>query len=417
MANKLPNINNQKGYTVKTNGSRVVYSESSNGWITVGKNNPMANFNTADYVDDGTAIQNAIDRATSIGYDVKILKGVYDIKTTITILDKSDFTIEGQSGVVFNIRLTYIPTPTNPSVTSLGGYQSGIYLRRCQNFRITNIAINTLDASPVIIPSFAIRIDACKNGYVNNIRGDVRYFGIFVDANTGENSDTIYIENNIINGTGNNDIIGGGTQNSSGACNVRNIIIRNNTLKHDLTSPLQFNGYPICIDLVRVDEICMSGNHTYGMIAFGSEQQPNRFSQISNNILKPAIGRTETAILAYDFPLTSSNITSGNYSITDNVMQDGFIGIRGKSTAPTEDIIVANNICSRIDIEQCNKSLFIGNRIKKAGSDSTAINIISSLDNHFANNVISNFTNGVANPSGTNTFVGNKYISVTNNTP
>jgi len=414
MANILPSAIN-KG-TIRSNGQRYSISSDTNGFLTVGKNDTFSNFNTADYANDSACIQAGLDMATTSGKNLLIQSGNYTITTSLLVLDKSDFTITGERGTKLSIRLTTIPAVLNPNVTSLGGYNSGIYLRRCTNFEINNLDIDTRDNVSVVPPSFGIRIDACKNGYVSKISGVFRHFGIFTDSNGPETADTIYIRDCILTGSGNADIIGGGPQNSSGTCNVRNIFIEYNTLKHDLTSPFNTSGYPICIDLVRVDEISMNNNHIYGLIAFGSEQFPNIYSTISNNIIKKAIGGNSSGILHITTAAATANNGGGYFIISDNVIFDGLIEVTGTSTANTEDVIVCNNICNQIIIDRVSRAIVSNNIIKRALSYTTGIIVASSSNSLFTGNLISNFTNGITNTGTGNSFFSNKYVSVLNNT-
>lgn len=267
-------------------------------------------------IDVARVVNNAIDILD--GGKIFIKAGIYPTNSNLNIGENISFVGEG-------VATKFV----------LG--QSGhLVINSGSNIKISDIFIDgtnqTNGSDPPLGNSGHLSLINAKNVIVDHVTIDALRFGINV-----YNTDGAIIQNNIINGKGNNDCIGGSSDN--GSYRSTNVVIKNNIIKQDASMG---NHYWTAIDLTAVYRTIFIDNMTYGNIVFGGEQYPHRYARISGNTMKPAIGRSDSYLALY----TNTNDTIGNrnISITDNIIENGQIFIRAVPTKWALGGLIANNI-------------------------------------------------------------------------
>lgn len=313
-------------------------------------------------------IQNAINVLTN-GGDIFIKNGAYaTIDTNLNIGNNINFIGEGvntkfilgQHGHILannksNIKISNIFVDgTNQTIINdppSGNTGCLSIVGRSNNISVDHIAIKGA-------PKFGMNIYNSTNVVVDQSTiQDVVGFGIYVGVSSG-----VTIQNCRLNGKGVADVIGGnGTNNTY---DLRDIIVRNNVITQDASVG---NNYGTAIDMTNVYRTTFIDNITYGDIWFGGEQYPHRYSKISGNIVKPAIGKT-SCFIAIDAN-ASDNIGDKYISITDNIIESGYIQVNGAvSTYAIYGIISNNSIDGSfapygMRLKYCSEFNIIGNLI------------------------------------------------------
>ena len=254
----------------------------------------------------------------------------------------------GGGTVVLGPATYLITTPILPcSNMTLTGYGSSTILRPQSNIStiffesksnvtISNLMIDGQDSTNNVNAS-GIRVkNSSRIRVEDNIIVNQTAFGVFVEASGVSTSSTIWINNNVFEGEGTNDVIGGGPQNSTGAT-VKDVFVTNNHVTQDCT----VNTYCNAFDLVAMNNFVVTGNVFYGIVQPGSEQYPHTNVNISDNHIFPAISETATAL--YVSTNDASPATSSRITISSNIIENGTIEVFGTSTALISGVTVTGN--------------------------------------------------------------------------
>lgn len=388
--------------------SYIIYREGSMFYARSGKHGNI-DFKGTDAATVIHSAQNNIDRG-----ELYIKKGSYPITKHLALNNGVYVTGEGDG--------TKIELNQGISIRIVGG----------NNVKVSNLSI---DGSNHVAYNYAIYIEDANNVIIDGVTiKDARGFGIYITANIM--SDTIIIKNCILNGLGNNDIIGGGSI-IQGSNVVTNVIIVNNVIKQDAS---QGDLYDAAIDIVGVYRTAFLNNITEGLIAFGSEKYPHKYSVISGNIIKNPKGKNTTQISAY--ATTEADINAIDLSFTNNTIENGHIEIIGVNTAYYIKGIISNNVVTGvrgmdhpISLKYCSQFVITGNMISNGVTginldSSTYTNVIGNIIadsmtgidensncnyNMISGNIITNVTNKVVNISPTSMYFNNMgYITGTN---
>lgn len=266
------------------------------------------------------------------------------------------------------------------------------------NVRISDILVDgahqTIYNDPPAGNTGCISVVDSNNILVDNVViRDTYGFGINIVAigqdYTPASSSGITIQNSLLNGLGNNDVIGGGTaynQNNT----LSNVTIQNNTIIQDGGIGAK---YPCCIDLVAIHQFKIINNTTYGVITPGGENYPNNFSIISGNIVYPAKNTNFTHITVWPsgpqwFPNPDPAKPVDSILVTNNIVENGQIRIVGDlRTTPsiyaqkctiTNNIIKGNSVYSGIYAKWMKFCNISNNTIYSAKPGIYLINVIKS---------------------------------------
>jgi len=322
VANVLQQIPN-----AATAGFRAAFftATSTTGTSTFAGQLTAPKLNSATYVDGtvyprtNTGIQSAVDKVCSAGGGEVILSpATYSITTPILLCSNMTLSGYGSSTVIkpqSNITTIFIDTKSNVSVRDLS-------IDSASSTSNTNaMAIRIKNSENIIVE---------RNSVINTA------FGIFIDASGTLTSSKIWIKNNVLEGEGTNDVIGGGPQNSTGA-QVRDVYVVNNHVTQDCTVGTYCNAF----DLVAMNNFVVTGNIFYGIVQPGFEQFPHADINISNNNIFPAISATTTSL--YVSTKDTATATSSRILLANNNIKDGTIEVFGTSTSLLQNVVVSGN--------------------------------------------------------------------------
>ena len=351
-------------------------------------------FANADYVCDGVAddvqFNQAINAVNAAGGGViKVQAGSYS--TTGDIVFKSNVYIVGSG-------------PS--SVITLGARK---YIK-LDNISFAGISDLGVDGTNQLTAFFdkAIRILDSTDVKVERIVGtNLNAFGVFTEASAANTTSRIWIRGCSLFGRGNNDIIGGGPQNSTGAT-VENMYILDNYVYQD--SSLGAN-YATGIDVVALSHSTIANNKVYGNLILGNEQSPNKYCSISGNIVKPANGNS------FCYISVQSNATAvlpmEEINISNNIVDNGYIYVYGVVTAYAKNITISsNNVkwvgAQGIKLDHCLLSSVTGNIIDGA---TNCIHLVSTNFVSVTGNVMTNATRGITGSAVTYIAIGENVFS------
>lgn len=382
----------------------IIYKEGDKFYARNGK------YGTIDFKGAEAAIvtQSAINNMA--GGDLYIKKADYQIAKSLNLLDNTSLIAECGAKFVLN---------QGKSINILGK----------NNVEILNLSV---DSSAHNVNNYGIYIEDSKNIIIDKVKEISKGFGIYITGN--KLTDGVTIKDCVLNGLGNNDVIGGGPA-IQGSSLINNIIITNNIINQDATKG---NLYDATIDMVGAYRTTFLNNFTKGTVLFGNEKYPNVYSTISGNIIKPADGKNETGIAAYT--TVGADKTAKNLSFTNNTIENGVISIVGVNTAYDLKGLINNNIVSSagglgINLKYCSQFVITGNIISNASiginlDNSTLINIIgniitdsytgidgnsNSYYNLISNNIIEHVANKILRISSTSRIFNNVGYKTENN--
>ncbi len=327
--------------------------------VTVGRSG-----SSADYICDGTAddveIQAAINAvSTAGGGDVFIKEGTYSVNTIINLA--SNVNVRGSGG---NTKLVITSTPN-----------AILKAQDKSNIIVSGLVLN--NAAKTVANSHCVYLQNVTDVTVEDCRMlDLNGFGIFLTAASTATSQRVWIRDNYLYGRGQNDVIGGGPANSTGAI-VRDVFVENNIVIQDSTA--NTTGHKDAINFVAVYRIRFVGNIVEGSVLFGSEQFPHRHSMIQNNTIKKAIGATRAAVgLVLDPTHTQ---TGEGVIISNNTIEGGFIDVYSNPTTPLfQNLVINGNVIdasgtstslgeAAIVVVKANGAVITGNSVFKSASD------------------------------------------------
>lgn len=338
----------------------------------------------ATYETDGTAdqvqFQAANDAANAQGGGrVYVLKGDYNFSGVLSLSNKvtlvgealgavkivlgdtANITITGKSKVnIFNIETDGDTQPGEPTA---------------------NFAVHVVDSSDV-------RIDNCN--FMN-----CGSFGVFINATATNTTQRVWVTRCRLSGKGNNDVIGGGPQNSTNST-VKDIFVLDNYVVQDTSLGVPAGGgtYSNAIDLVKVESVTFAGNKVLGNIFYGNEQWPHKYSRIQGNDVAPAVGQT-TCYIGID-TLTGATDNAITLAVQNNILRKGFIWLIGQSTASLLNVSVT------------------GNTIRGEGGVDWGIRCDYAGLCNISDNIINGVTTGITlTNSSSNNLVGNQFSSCT----
>lgn len=295
-----------------------------NGTIMVNANGP--------YAYNSTGIQSALNTCSTSGCgEVQLSCGTYAITTTVTV--PSNTILQGD-GYCTDL------------VLSTG---AGISIVNSSNISLVNFRT---DATAQSQPNddHAVYLQNAQNIFIqNDYLLDNQNFGVFMKSTGTATTSNIWVSHNDITGFGGNDLVGGGPENSTGSSTFQDIFVENNDInQNDVVGGV---GYDTAVDIVGVTRVSYINNKTVGAMQFGSEQYPNDFSLISNNIIYSATTTPNRALIdvienASD---PGSSATQDSVSVIGNVLNGGYIYLAGASGASranrfsiTGNVVVSN---------------------------------------------------------------------------
>jgi hypothetical protein len=354
----------------------------------------------ADYVCDGTAdnveIQAAINAVSAAGGGtVQVKVGTYNIASNINMASNVSLVGSGKGTMfVMAINTTVkIDAKTNASVEAIGFDGSA-------HSTTNNFCVYVQDSTDVLL----------ARNYVTNANG----FGFFITASASNTCSRITIRENYLQGKGNNDVIGGGAANSTGAV-VSDVNIYGNNVVQDCTT----NSYDNVLDIVKVLRVTVDNNIFRGRVQFGTEQFPNSNSKITNNILWPAINKTTSVLLVTTYGTATS--PADGITISGNMIQSGGVKIVGISGQPVKHVTISGNtikgetVLNGVELTYVSESAVTGNVITNT---TAGVAMTSCADMLIDSNQFSSSSYGIRDLTGvasiligTNSF---KSISIAN---
>jgi hypothetical protein len=337
---------------------------------------------------DTTAIQAAINAASSTGGIVFVPPGTYEATTTNLTINSNNIELSGAG---------------YSSLIVLGNH-TGIVASGTANVLISNLRI---DANANTSGDKAINLHNPNNNIVQNIWiTNAGGFGLFVDTNGTGTYTGVSILNNYLTGKGVNDVIGGGPSTESST--LSQVIISGNNVVQDNSHG---GSYSTAIDLVAQNKTLIANNVTTGRIILGGEKVPHYHDTVTGNILQPATGYdfTSISVLASD----ASTTANGRFlNLVNNNIVNGQIFVQGDgpTNSTTTEVIIANNnieastdnasqLANGMVLSNVQNTLLNGNIVKNASSavQYTNTDALTIVNNIFAS------SSAALTPSGTNT--------------
>lgn len=210
-------------------------------------------------------------------------------------------------------------------------------------FGITNVMVEGLitDASNHVVNDKSYQLDATGDVWIYRCQLlNCKGFGIFTSTSGTNTAARLHIYKCRITGLGNNDLIGGGPLNSTGAT-VMEVIAEGNFVSQDSS---QGNHYKFAFDMVGAYRLNFVNNTVEGGMIFGSEQSPHHHSIIQGNVIRNPNG---VACAEVGFLVGSGMANPGTtVTIANNTIENGYIIASSSNVSPlfTNVIITGNNI-------------------------------------------------------------------------
>ncbi|SIS11535.1 beta strand repeat-containing protein [Williamsia sterculiae] len=315
-------------------------------------------------------------------------------------------------------------TPASNTLIEGAGYNSLLIFGSGKGFAMdskSNVQFSNFrtDSSSHNYNDFLFDIYRCnsvtvRDCYLTNIGG----FGIFTHTYNTTSSGFWYF-NNLIDGLGGNDLIGGGTNDSGASSVLKDMHIYGNTITQDAASGHQYSA---AIDIVGIYRVTYSDNNTEGDIFFGFEQWPNALSKIVNNTVKNAKNKTWGTITINGN--SSSTASEGSDLIAGNVTENSRIYVNGPSgSIRTYRIAINDNIVNAqstpsaaITAKYCSLGSIMGNVTRYSG-----VGILLDNTDHFnvvGNNMMDHVTYGIQEQTGNSNVVSlNQFLTSSVPTP
>lgn len=371
MINELIKIN-WNNVTNKDNVIPASYIIYKNGRMIYARNGKDG---TIDFKGtDIAAVMNSIMSTTNNGEKIFIKEGDYRSLSHIDI--NNNMYIEGSG---------------DATVLALGQGKS-IRIIGKNNIKISNLLIDGSDHIPF---DYAIYANDFNNLNVDKVTiRDAKGFGIYATAYNS--SEKLIVSNCILNGLGNNDVIGGGPD-KSGTFKLKDVVIKNNFIEQYANVGTLYDA---AIDIVGVYRTEIINNIIYGVVAFGNEQYPHKYSMISGNIIKTPVGKDNTYLAITT--TSDAKINTEEIMITNNIIENGYIILSGVPTAYVLACIINNNVInaggSPYAIQLQNASLInIENNMMSAGNtlETTCINLDVTSKINISGNIMTGFSVGI----------------------
>lgn len=375
------------------NASDYSYLIYKSGYYYYAKNGTSGG-NDYSGIDTVAVIQNAIDALIS-GGTIFVKGASYQINSNLNIGDNINIIGEG-------IATKFLLGPSGHIVVY--GHS---------NIKISDIYIDgtnqTNSSDPPAGNSGHLSLINANNVVIDHIIIDAKRFAINI-----YNTDDTIIQNCILNGQGNNDIIGGSSDN--GSLKVLNIIVRNNIIKQDASIGAL---YDCCFDIAGEYRVSVINNMCYGRIIVGGETGPNNYILFSENMLKPAKGKTACEIDVYTAGQTTYR--TQYISIINNIIENGAIYVQGIDALRTMYCSINNNLIDAtisnnpaITLVYCTLCT-ISNNIMKGGNKWANIYLKNSDKMVITGNIIIGTNVGIdeSTSNGNNIITNNYFQSVT----
>jgi hypothetical protein len=295
--------------------------------LTVGLTNADRVLSTAsDYATINTAIS---DVSTAGGGQVVVRYGTYTPTDHIRLKSNVHLTVE--KGTVFTL-----------------AQGKGIVFGNA----LTNVVVDGLvtDASAHVANDKSYQVDANTDIVIKNCRIlNCKGFGIFVSSSGTDTAGRLLLQHNRITGLGNNDLIGGGPLNSTGAI-VMDIIAEGNFVSQNSSLG---NNYKFAFDIVGAYRLKFVNNNVEGGMIFGSEQSPHHHSMIQGNTIKNPNG---VACAEVGFLVGSGLTNPGDgIIISNNTIENGYIiGSNSNSSPLFTNVVINGNIIDATGTSQSN---------------------------------------------------------------
>lgn len=262
-------------------------------------------------------LQAEIDRQAGSGF-VQLEAGTYMPSSTVVI--PSNCIVQGRGYA------TKICLPAGIGITQNGG-----------NTIIRDLLINAdqhivNDKALLINNPHDVTVERC---YILNCGG----FGIFVTTNEAY-SGKVRIINNRLCGKGNNDVVGGGPINANS--NLIDLIITGNYIRQQI-SPSHI--YQNALDIVSMQSTIIEHNIIEGSLLMGGEKVPHANSDISHNLIRPAIGASDCQVAILAASNAGETDISHDLKIIGNDIQNGQIYAQGQAStgSRTSRVIIDQN--------------------------------------------------------------------------
>lgn len=351
-------------------------------------------FSDADYICDGTADDVQLNAAIAAVYasgggTVLVKQGNYNLSSSVTML----------SGVY--VSGTGYATLINIPATKR------IAFDMVQNCGIRDLRTDAFSQAPGDI---SIQIKNASNVTIERIYvGNAQGFGVFIESNASLTCEKVSISGCTMYGLGNNDLIGGGPSNSTGAT-VTDVNVSGNFLQQSYSLG---HTYEFVFDIVAARRISFNDNFCVGKVSFGFEQFPHFMDDFSNNVLKPALGGTFTQIIMQ--ANASSSTSARGLTVVGNRVESGEIRLIGVASKKITNAIVCGNVVNSITsqngigLESCSLSSCYGNTCIGSGNAS-GVFLTGSDNTTVFGNVISTYSQGVNDASSSSS------VSIFNNT-
>lgn len=377
----------QEALNLLAGTTRLSEQQTLNGILSAGG---LANaFNVAVFgaqgdgtTDDTAALNNALSTASTAGGGTVYLRAAtYKINGVVNL--QSNVELRGES----------------TGVTLKLGSGAAIKCSSKTNVKIRDVSV---DGSSQVTNNYGILIQDSSYVLVSGVSlASMTGFGIFISATSSNTCKNVGVHNCYIYGQGNNDVIGGGPGNSTGAV-VSDVIVSGNHVYQDCTT----NNYENAFDIVKVKGIKVIGNHFYGKVQFGTEQFPNTSSDFIGNTIHPAINKTSTSILITTYGSATSN--NANLVVNSNNIDSGQIKISGISgQLVNQPVIIGNSVkcvsaANGIDLSYCTNGVVAGNSIQTAAA---GVGIANSTQFWIGGNYFDSCVNAVNESSATSSVI------------
>jgi len=380
-------------------------SLSSPDWANIDNSNSYfatVGFSDADYVVDPTGANADIQINAALlacnasgGGEVLIKPGNYTISQDIRLKTN-----------------TYLKGCGVSTVLNLDA-RKYIKIDNCSYSGVSNFRVDAINHLTAFFDK-AIRILDSDNIRVEKIIGtNLNAFGVFTEASGSNVTSKVWIKECELYGLGNNDIIGGGPQNSTGA-RVEYLYVQDNYVYQD--SSLGTN-YATGIDIVALNHSTITNNKVWGNLILGNEQFPHSYCSILGNIVHPANGNSFCYISVQT--TTGATLPVEEINVSNNILDNGYIYVYGVAAAFAKNIVISGNNIKWVGAQGIKLDFCLLATVANNVIDGTTDCIYFSSVNvgSISGNVMTNATRGLRGSAVTFISIGENVFSGSVTTP
>lgn len=353
-----------------------------------------------DGVADDVQLQAAYDAVNAAGGGIIFMRaGTYNLSTTV--IPKSNVILMGEG---------YATQVVMPTGTGFVNYFNSAIQANINNIKFINMR---LTGTELTLNEGCIRLYNVQNMEITGCRIEAGGgFGVFngaVNTVDGATQDTgkIWIHHNYMTGKCNQDIIGGGNNREPATRDWRDHIYESNFLYHDRAGSSGADSN--AIDVVSAKYVKIVNNITHGHILLGNEKDPNKYSQIIGNTVRPPLNSSEIAAIYLQSDQQNLH-QGGKCIISNNTVENGVIWVAGSQYQTVQDMVINSNVITQsssytgagalsfsnigLRLSYVERGTIVGNHIVGDGMEQAGVRLGASTDVNVVGNTVYNHDTG-----------------------